>query len=297
MAPKLDEVPVAAEAYCKVGLMIRKLGAFSISLSAAMTALAAAAAAQPTAWQMGLQPAASERMRDIIQLHTFVLYIITAICLFVLGLLTWIMIRFNARANPKPTATTHNTILEVMWTVLPVLILVAIAVPSFRLLYFEETLPPADLTVKAIGKQWYWSYEYPDNGNFTFDAQMIPERRSQPVVPNGEPRLLGTNNHVVVPVNKNIRILTTGADVIHSWAIPEFGVKMDAVPGRINQTWFKAEREGIYYGQCSELCGARHAFMPIEVEVVSQEKFDMWVQEAKTKFASAGAPTRFAAEH
>ncbi len=277
--------------------MIRKLGAFSFFLSVAMTALAAAAQAQPVAWQIGLQNPASERMRDIIQLHSFVLYIITAICLFVLGLLTWIMIRFNARANPTPTATTHNTVLEVMWTVLPVLILVAIAVPSFRLLYFEETLPPADLTVKAIGKQWFWSYEYPDNGNFTFDAQMVPERRSQPTVPNGEPRLLGTNNHVVVPVNKNVRILTTGADVIHSWALPAFGVKMDAVPGRINQTWFKAEKEGIYYGQCSELCGARHAFMPIEIEVVSQEKFDMWVQEAKTKFASAGAPTRFAAGH
>ena len=277
--------------------MIRKLGAFSVSLFAAMTVLTLTAQAQPVVWQMGLQDAASERMRDIISLHTFVLYIITAICLFVLGLLTWIMLRFNARANPTPTATTHNTVLEVAWTIIPVLILVTIAVPSFRLLYFEETLPPADLTVKAIGKQWFWTYQSPDNGNFTFDAQMTPERRSAPTVPNGEPRLLGTNNHVVVPVNKNIRILTTGADVIHSWAIPAFGVKMDAVPGRINQTWFKADKEGIYYGECSELCGARHAFMPITVEVVSQEKFDMWVQEAKTKFATVGAPTRFAAEH
>jgi len=277
--------------------MIRKLGAFSVSLFVAMTVLTLAAQAQPVAWQMGLQNSASERMSDIITLHTFVLYIITAICLFVLGLLVWIMLRFNARANPTPTATTHNTVLEVMWTIIPVLILVTIAVPSFRLLYFEETLPPADLTVKAIGKQWFWTYQYPDNGNFTFDAQMTPDRRAAPVVPNGEPRLLGTNNHVVVPVNKNIRIITTGADVIHSWAIPAFGVKMDAVPGRINQTWFKADKEGIYYGECSELCGARHAFMPITVEVVSQEKFDMWVQEAKTKFATVGAPTRFAAEH
>lgn len=277
--------------------MNRKLGAFSVSLLAAMTLLNLSALAQPVAWQIGLQDAASERMSDIITLHTFVLYIITAICLFVLGLLVWIMLRFNARANPTPTATTHNTVLEVMWTIIPVLILVTIAVPSFRLLYFEETLPPADLTVKAIGKQWYWTYQYPDNGNFSFDAQMTPDRRAAPVVPNGEPRLLGTNNHVVVPVNKNIRIITTGADVIHSWAIPAFGVKMDAVPGRINQTWFKAQKEGIYYGECSELCGARHAFMPITVEVVSQEKFDMWVQEAKTKFATVEAPTRFAAEH
>jgi cytochrome c oxidase subunit 2 len=275
--------------------MIRKIGAFGVFLFTVMAV--AAAHAQPLPWQVGLQAEASERMRDIIQLHTFVLYVITAISLFVLGLLVWIMVRFNARTNPTPTATTHNTILEVAWTILPVLILVVIAVPSFRLLYFEETLPPADLTVKAIGKQWFWTYQYPDNGNFTFDAQMTPDRRAAPANPQGEPRLLGTNNHVVVPVNKNIRIITTGADVIHSWAIPAFGVKMDAVPGRINQTWFKADKEGVYYGECSELCGARHAFMPITVEVVSQEKFDMWVQEAKTKFATVGASTRFAADH
>jgi cytochrome c oxidase subunit 2 len=277
--------------------MIRKLGAFTALFTAAMLSFAVTASAQPVPWQIGLQPAADERMRDIIGLHTFVLYIITAVSLFVLALLVWIALRFNAKANPTPSATTHNTMLEVLWTVVPVLILVAIAIPSFRLLYFEDVIPPADMTVKAIGKQWFWTYEYPDNGNFTFDAQIVADRRSQPVVPNGPPRMLGTSNHVVVPVGKTVRVLTTGADVIHSWALPAFGVKIDAVPGRINQTWFKAEKEGTYYGQCSELCGARHAYMPITVDVVSQEKFDMWVAEAKTKFAAAGAPTRVAAAH
>jgi cytochrome c oxidase subunit 2 len=254
---------------------------------------AAAASAQPVDWQLGLQDAATERMSRIIDLHNFVLWIITAICLFVLALLTWIMVRYNVKANPKPTVTTHNTVLEVLWTVIPVAILVAIAIPSFRLLYYQDVIPPADITIKAIGKQWYWTYEYPDNGNFTFDALMLSDRVA---AQQGVPRLLGTNNHVVVPVNKTVRILTTGADVIHAWAIPAFGVKIDAVPGRINQTWFNANREGTFYGECSELCGARHAFMPITVEVVSQERFDQWVQEARTKFATVGAPTRVAAE-
>jgi cytochrome c oxidase subunit 2 len=254
---------------------------------------AAAVSAQPVDWQLGLQDAATERMTRIVDLHNFVLWIITAICLFVLALLGWIMVRFNAKANPKPTATTHNTVLEVLWTVIPVAILVAIAIPSFRLLYYEDVIPPSDMTIKAIGKQWYWTYEYPDNGNFTFDALMLSDRVA---AQQGEPRLLGTNNHVFVPVNKTVRIITTGADVIHAWTIPAFGVKIDAVPGKLNETWFNANREGKFYGECSELCGARHAFMPITVEVVSQERFDQWVQEARTKFATVGAPTRVAAE-
>jgi len=278
--------------------MIRRFASFA-TLLAVMLPVAATAQTllgQPTPWQLGLQPAAAERMRDIIGLHNFVLYIITVITLFVGALLVWIMVRFNAAANPTPSATTHNTTLEVLWTIVPVLILVAIAVPSFRLLYYEDVIPKPDMTIKAIGKQWYWTYQYPDNGNFQFDALRIPDRRSAPAVPNGPPRLLGTTNHVVVPVNKTVRILTTGADVIHSWAIPAFGVKMDAVPGRINATWFNADKIGTYYGECSELCGANHAFMPITVDVVSQADFDTWVQQAKTKFASAGAPTRVAAE-
>src|SRR5262245_37819977 len=281
--------------------MIRRIGALTLTgLVAAIAifgfaadAVAQAAAQGPVPWQLGLQEAATERMSRIIDLHNFVLWIITAISLFVLGLLIWIMIRFNARSNPNPTVTTHNTVLEVLWTVIPVAILVAIAIPSFRLLYYQDVIPPADITIKAIGKQWYWSYEYPDNGNFTFDALMLADRVA---AQQNVPRLLGTNNHVVVPVNKTVRIITTGADVIHAWAIPAFGVKIDAVPGRINQTWFNANREGTFYGECSELCGARHAFMPITVEVVSQERFDQWVEEAKTKFATVGAPTRFAEE-
>lgn len=278
--------------------MIRRLGALTLTgLVAAMVILAMAseAAAQggPVPWQLGLQEAASDRMTRIIDLHNFVLWIITAICLFVLGLLVWIMVRYNAKANPTPTATTHNTVLEVLWTVIPVAILVAIAIPSFRLLYYQDVIPQADITIKAIGKQWYWSYEYPDNGNFTFDALMLSDRVAQQ---KGEPRLLGTNNHVVVPVNTTVRVITTGADVIHAWAIPAFGVKIDAVPGKINQTWFNANREGKFYGECSELCGARHAFMPITVEVVSRERFDQWVEEARTRFATVGAPTRVAEE-
>lgn len=281
--------------------MIRRIGALTLTgLIAAIAifgfaadAVAQAAAQGPVPWQLGLQEAATERMSRIIDLHNFVLWIITAISLFVLGLLIWIMVRFNARSNPNPTVTTHNTVLEVLWTVIPVAILVAIAIPSFRLLYYQDVIPPADITIKAIGKQWYWSYEYPDNGNFTFDALMLADRVA---AQQNVPRLLGTNNHVVVPINKTVRIITTGADVIHAWAIPAFGVKIDAVPGRINQTWFNANREGTFYGECSELCGARHAFMPITVEVVSQERFDQWVQEARTKFATVDAPTRVAAE-
>ena len=276
--------------------MIRRIGALTLTgtiAAALVLCFAGTASAQAVDWQLGLQAAATERMTRIDDLHNFVLWIITVICLFVLGLLAWIMVRFNAKANPKPTATTHNTVLEVLWTVIPVAILVAIAIPSFRLLYYSDVIPPADMTIKAIGKQWYWTYEYPDNGNFTFDALMLSDRVA---AQQGEPRLLGTNNHVFVPINKTVRIITTGADVIHAWTIPAFGVKIDAVPGKINETWFNANREGKFYGECSELCGARHAYMPITVEVVSQERFDQWVQEARTKFATVGAPTRVATE-
>jgi cytochrome c oxidase subunit 2 len=214
------------------------------------------------------------------------------ICLVCAGAFGRDYCALQCQVNPTPSATTHTP----CWKSMdgdPGCHLVAIAIPSFRLLYFEDVIPPADMTIKAIGKQWFWSYEYPDNGNFTFDALGLSDRVAATQM---EPRLLGTNNHVVVPVNKTIRLLTTGADVIHAWTIPAFGVKIDAIPGRINQSWFKATREGKFYGQCSELCGARHAFMPIEVEVVSQERFDQWVTEAKTKFAAVGAPTRVAAE-
>jgi cytochrome c oxidase subunit II len=205
------------------------------------------------------------------------LVLITAITLFVLALLIIVVVKFNARANPVPSRTTHNTLIEVAWTLFPVLILVGIAVPSFRLLFDELDIPKADLTVKATGKQWYWSYAYPDNGKFEFDSLLAQDK---------QPRLLGVDNEMVVPVNKVIRVQTTGADVIHSFAIPAFGIKIDSIPGRLNETWFKATKTGMFYGQCSELCGKDHAFMPIAVRVVSDQEFASWVETAKKKFAA-----------
>jgi cytochrome c oxidase subunit II len=192
-----------------------------------------------------------------------------------------VIVRFNARANPIPSRTTHNTLIEIAWTIIPIVILMVIAVPSFKLLFFQLNIPAADLTVKATGKQWYWSYNYPDNGQIEFDSLMLKEGERK----EGQPRLLAVDNEMVVPVNKTVRVITTGADVIHSFAVPSFGIKIDAVPGRINETWFKATREGVYYGQCSELCGKDHAYMPIAVHVVSEQAFAAWLEEAKKKYA------------
>jgi cytochrome c oxidase subunit 2 len=237
---------------------------------------------QPSPWQMGLQDSATPVMDDISGFNTFLFWITTAIAVFVLVLLAVVIVRFNARANPTPSRTTHNTPLEVVWTIVPVLILAAIAVPSFRLLYIELDVPKPDLTIKATGKQWFWSYAYPDNGNFEFDSLMVAEKDLKP----GQPRLLTVNREMVVPVNKIVHVLVTGADVIHSFAVPSFGVRIDAVPGRINDTWFKATKQGMFYGQCSELCGKDHSFMPIAVRVVSQADFDTWVAQAKKEFAA-----------
>lgn len=242
---------------------------------------------QPTPWKLGLQPAASPVAVDIHNFHDLLLWIITLISVFVLALLLYVMIRFRASANPVPSKTSHHTLVEVLWTVVPILILIVIAVPSFKLLYFGDKTKEAELTIKAIGKQWYWSYEYPDNGNFTFDATMVADTDLKP----GQPRLLEADNAVVVPVNTNIRLLVTAADVIHAWAMPAFGVKKDAIPGRLNETWFRADREGTYYGQCSEICGTNHAFMPIKVQVVSKEAYAKWVEEAKQKFATIDGPS------
>ena len=244
---------------------------------------------QPHPWQLGLQAAATPVMDDIIWFHDFLLYLITAITLFVLALLVIVMVKFNARSNPVPSRTTHNTFIEVIWTVVPVLILVAVAVPSFRLLFYELKVPTADVTVKATGKQWFWSYQYPD-AKFEFDSLMTQTKDLKP----GQPRLLAVDNEMVVPVNKVVHVLTVGADVIHSFAVPAFGIKIDAIPGRVNETWFKAEREGLYYGQCSKLCGKDHAYMPIAVRVVSEQKYQAWVDEAKKKFAAAPSPNDFA---
>jgi cytochrome c oxidase subunit 2 len=232
---------------------------------------------QPAPWEYKLQEAATPVMENITWFHNELLIIITVVTLFVLGLLIAVVVKFNARANPVPSRTTHNTLIEVIWTLGPVLILLLIAVPSFKLLFLELDVPKADLTIKATGKQWYWSYAYPDNGKFEFDSLMAQDK---------QPRLLGVDNEMVVPVNKVIRVQTTGADVIHSFAVPAFGIKIDAIPGRLNETWFKATKTGMFYGQCSELCGKDHAFMPIAVKVVSDQEFAAWVEGAKKKFAS-----------
>jgi len=235
---------------------------------------------QPAPWEYKLQEAASPVMDNIIWFHNVLLVVITVITLFVLALLIAVVVKFNAKSNPVPSKTTHNTLIEVAWTLIPVLILVGIAVPSFRLLFLELDVPKADLTVKVTGKQWYWSYAYPDNGKFEFDSLLVQDK---------QPRLLGVDNEMVVPVNKVVRIQTTGADVIHSFAVPAFGIKIDSVPGRLNETWFKATKIGTYYGQCSELCGKDHAFMPIAVRVVNDQEFAAWVEGAKKKYASTPA--------
>ncbi len=232
---------------------------------------------QPHAWGFDLQTGVTPVMESIAKMHSGLLVVITLITLFVTGLLVVAMVRFNARSNPVPSKTTHNTMIEVAWTIIPVLILVGIAVPSFRLLFLQLDLPKADLTVKATGKQWYWSYTYPDNGKFEFDSLIAHDK---------QPRMLAVDNELVVPVNKVVRVQVIGADVIHSFGVPAFGMKVDAIPGRLNETWFKATKTGVFYGQCSELCGRDHAFMPIAVRVVSEQDFAAWVETAKKKFAS-----------
>ena len=236
---------------------------------------------QPKDWQFGFQEAASSTMRDIVNFHDkLLLPIIIAISVFVLFLMVYACIRFRASRNPNPSKTTHNVAVEVLWTLIPCLILIVMAVPSFKILYKQDTIPKADITVKAIGYQWYWGYEYPDE-NIIFDSYMIETKDLK----ENQPRLLAVDNEVVVPVNKVVKVLITANDVLHAWALPSFGVKRDAVPGRINETWFKAEKVGTYYGQCSELCGIKHAFMPITVRVVSEEDYAEWLSGAKIKFA------------
>ena len=232
-------------------------------------------------WQMGFNESVTTVMSDIVHLHDRILLpIIVAISVFVLFLLLYSIFKFRASKNPIPSKTSHNTFIEIMWTVIPCLILVVIAVPSFRLLYKQDIIPKADVTIKATGYQWYWGYEYPDQ-NIAFDANMIDTKNLK----SNQLRLLETDNHVVVPVNKVVKVLITANDVLHAWAVPSFGVKRDAVPGRINETWFKAEKEGVYYGQCSELCGSRHSFMPITVRVVSDKQYNEWLKESKIKFS------------
>jgi cytochrome c oxidase subunit II len=251
---------------------------FGISLVSAGAAWAGLG--QPTPWQMDLQDSATPVMADVASFHFFLLWVIAVISAFVLVLLLICIVRFNARANPTPSRTTHNTPIEIIWTIVPVIILAAIAVPSFRLLFVQLEIPKPDLTVKVTGKQWFWSYSYPDS-NFEFDSLMVQEKDLKP----GQLRLLAVDNEMVVPVNKVVHVLVTGADVIHSFTVPSFGIRMDAVPGRLNETWFKATIEGVFYGQCSELCGKDHAFMPIAVRVVNEGDFNTWLSGAKQKYA------------
>jgi cytochrome c oxidase subunit 2 len=276
-------------------LVFKRLTALAVIILAGVAAGAAwAGDGQPSPWQLGFQQSATEVMDRIDSFHHFLLWIISAITAFVLILLVIVMWRFNARANPVPSRTTHNTLIEVLWTVIPIAILMVIAVPSFKLLFLQLNIPAADLTVKATGKQWYWTYSYPDHGKFEFDSLLV---RDEKQLKAGQPRLLTVDNEMVVPVNKVVRVLTTGAEVIHAFAVPSFGIKADTIPGRINETWFKATREGVYHGQCSELCGKDHAYMPIAVRVVSEQAFATWVEEAKKKYAREDTtpPTNVAA--
>jgi cytochrome c oxidase subunit 2 len=256
-------------------------GAAALSLAGA----GSAPAAQPRPWQMTFQPAASPVMEQIQSFQDLLFWIIVTITLFVLALVCYCAIRFNEKSNPTPSKTAHNTTLEVLWTAIPILILVVIAVPSFRLLYFMDKTDKPEMTLKVISHQWYWSYQYPDHGNFNFTSNMIPAEDLKP----GQPRLLTVDNEVVLPVDTNVRLLVTSEDVIHNFAVPAFGLKIDTVPGRTNETWVRITKEGTYYGQCSELCGINHGFMPIQVRAVSKQAFAQWTEEAKKKFAAAPA--------
>jgi cytochrome c oxidase subunit II len=232
-------------------------------------------------WQFGYNESVTTVMDDIVYLHDkIMLPIIVAICVFVLFLLIYSLIKFRSSKNPIPSKTSHNTLIEVLWTLIPCIILVVIAVPSFRLLYKQDIIPKSDVTLKVTGYQWYWGYEYPDQ-KISFEANIVETKNLKP----NQPRLLETDNYVVLPVNKVVKVLITANDVLHAWAMPSFGVNKEAVPGRINETWFKAQKEGIYYGQCLELCGSKHAFMPIVVKIVSEKEYNEWLKVAKVKFA------------
>ncbi len=264
--------------------ILSALSKLSSTLLVALFASPAIADGIAKDWQLGFQKPASPVMEQLVWLHDdFLLYIISAITIFVLLAMVYIALRFNAKANPVASKTTHNVTLEVIWTVIPVIILIAIAIPSIRIHYLIDKEPEGAMTIKVTGYQWYWGYEYPDNGGINFESRIVEDKDLK----EGEPRLLTVDNPLVVPVNTKVRIQTTAADVIHAWAVPAFGVKRDAVPGRLNETWFEATREGRFYGQCSELCGVKHGFMPVVVDVVSKEKFAQWIAEKSPKTAQS----------
>jgi len=253
---------------------------------------------RPQPWQKGLQEPVTPVAQNINSFHDLLLWLSIIISLFVLALLVIVVVRFRETVHPTPSKTTHNTLIEVVWTVAPVLILVVISIPSFRLLKEQMIIPKSDITIKVTGKQWYWTFEYAkDSGGITFDTLMLSDEDIAKAIKNGGkkedyPRLLAVDNETVVPVNKVVRVQVTAADVLHAFAVQSFGVKVDAVPGRLNETWFKATQEGVYYGQCQELCGKDHAFMPLVFRVVSQEKYEAWMKDAQKKFASSSEPVR-----
>ena len=246
-------------------------------------------AAEPRNWQLGFQEPVTPTMERIDGFHDFVTIIATVIALFVMVLLLIVIFRFNEKANPTPSKTTHNLVLEIAWTVIPIVILVVMAIPSFKLMYFADRVEDPDMTLKIIGRQWYWSYEYPDHGNFTFDANIVS---NEDLAKDASlKRNMDTDERVVLPVGKKIQLLMTASDVLHNWAVPAFGIKLDTVPGRLNETWVQINKPGVYYGFCSELCGVNHAYMPITVEAVSPEAFEKWVKQAQKKFAKVdGTP-------
>jgi len=276
-----------------------RLAAAGIALVFVAPAALAAGTGQPEPWQIAMQNPVTPVAHDVHLFHTWLVWIITAISLFVLALLIAVAVKFNDRANPVPARTTHNTLLEVAWTILPVLILVAIAIPSFRLLREQLIIPKPDVVVKATGMNaWYWTYEYPaDQGGFKFESFMLDEAKRAEAIRAGAsaPRLLATDTELVVPVNKVVKVQVTAEGVLHAFALPSFGIKIDAVPGRLNETWFKAEREGVYYGQCSELCGNGHPYMPIQIRVVNDADYAAWLADAKKKYAGGGSGVRLAA--
>jgi cytochrome c oxidase subunit II len=253
----------------------------------------AQAVGAPKPWEIGMQAAYGPLKAQEIWLHDLALVIITLITLFVTGLLAWVIYRYNATRNPVPTRTSHNTVIEILWTVIPVLILVVIAIPSFRLVYYLDRTPDPELTIKVTGHQWYWEYTYPDKNNIDFSSYIIPDDQLKA----GQLRLLTVDNELVVPVGKNIRVLTTSGDVIHSFFIPALGVQRYAIPGRTIETWFRADKAGVFYGECNQICGTNHSRMPIVVRAVSPEDFATWLDQAKTKFSDAAPPPPAPAEN
>jgi cytochrome c oxidase subunit 2 len=272
-----------------MGLMLKRLNVLAPlgALLFLATAGSAFAAEGPRPWQMGFRKAATPTMEKITEFHDLLLIICVVITLFVLALLLYVAVKFNEKANPTPSKTTHSTVLEIAWTAIPILILVVMAVPSFKLLYYSDSTQEAEMTVKVTGHQWYWSYTYPDHGGFEFDSNIVATEDLK----KGQKRLLAVDNEVVLPVNTNVRFLLGSDDVIHNWAVPAFGIKLDTTPGRINETWARVTREGTFFGMCSELCGVNHGFMPINVRVISKEAFKKWSASAKKEFAGMDSNT------